>query len=378
MTTRPAHAGPHRRDGRSAMLATRAEPIPWWAWVWPLLAGAALAAKASFGVGVILAPVSAAVLVATVFAAVYHAEVVAHRVGEPFGTLVLALAVTVIEGALIVSVMLGGGPESETLARDTVFATVMLICNGLAGLCVLVGGIRHREQGFQVHGAAAGMAVLAALVVLSLVLPNYTTSAAGPRFSTSQLLFAGTASLVLYGTFVFVQTVRHREYFLYDADAHPHGTPPSQRAALISLGLLLVCLAGVVLLAKALTPYVRAGVAWAGAPEAVVGIVIAAVVLLPESTAALRAARRNRLQTTLNLGLGSALSSMGLTIPAVALASILLHRPLILGLGPKEQVLLALTLLIGVMTMGTGRTTVLQGMVHLVILAAFLFLAIVP
>jgi Ca2+:H+ antiporter len=215
-------------------------------------------------------------------------------------------------------------------------------------------------------------------VVLSLVLPNYTTSAAGPRFSTPQLLFAGTASLVLYGTFVFVQTVRHREYFLYDADAHPQGAPPSGRAALISFGLLLVCLVGVVLLAKALTPYVRAGVAWAGAPEAVVGIVIAAVVLLPEGTAALRAARRNRLQTTLNLGLGSAISSIGLTIPVVALVSILLQRPLVLGLGPKEQVLLALTLLIGLMTMGTGRTTVLQGVVHLVILAAFLFLAIVP
>ena len=360
------------------MFSSGAERIPWWGWAWPLLACAALGAKAGGDVGSLLVPISGAVLVATVFAAVYHADVVAHRVGEPFGTLVLALAVTVIEVALIVSVMLAGGPEGETLARDTVFATVMLICNGLAGLCLLVGGIRHHEQGFQVQGAAAGMAVFAALIVLSLVLPNYTTSAAGPYFSDSQLLFAGTASLVLYGTFVFVQTVRHREYFLYNADAHPHAPPPSNRAALISLVLLLICLVGVVLLAKALTPSIRAGVAWLGAPDAVVGIVIAAVVLLPEGTAALRAARRDRLQTSLNLGLGSALSSIGLTIPAVALVSILLQKPLALGLGAKEEVLLALTLLIGIMTMGTGRTTVLQGMVHLVILAAYLFLAVVP
>ena len=320
-------------------------------------------------------------LILTVFAAVYHAEVVAHRVGEPFGTLVLALAVTVIEVALIVSIMLAGGSESAALARDTVFAAVMIICNGLVGLCLLAGGVRHHEQDFRAEGASAALAVLAALVTLSLVIPNFTTSANGPVFSTSQLMFAGVVSLALYCTFVFVQTVRHREYFLPEAGTDAGGThaaPTGTVAAVACFGLLLVCLVAVIGLAKALTPALDAGVSQVGAPKAVVGIVIAATVLLPEGLAALRAARLNHLQTSMNLALGSALATIGLTIPAVAVVSILLQTPLALGLGPKEQVLLALTLLVSFMTLGAGRTTVLQGIVHLVIFAAFLFLAIVP
>ena len=356
--------------------------MPWWAWAWPLLACGVLGVRVAGVSGGLFTAGAAGVLIAAVFAAVYHAEVVAHRVGEPFGTLVLALAVTVIEVALIVSVMLGGGPDTAALARDTVFAAVMIICNGLVGICLLVGGVRHHEQGFQAQGANAALAVLTALVTLSLVLPNFTTSAAGPLFSTSQLVFAGTVSLVLYGVFVFVQTVRHRGYFLPDVDPDAgedtHAPPPSNGVALASLVLLLVGLVAVVGLAKALTPAVEAGVAAAGAPRAVVGIVIAAVVLLPEGLAALRAARLNRLQTSMNLALGSALASIGLTIPAVAAVSIVLGTPLALGLGPKEEVLLALTVLVSVITLGTGRTTVLQGVVHLVILAAFLFLAVVP
>ena len=309
---------------------------------------------------------------------------VAHRVGEPFGTLILALAVTVIEVALIVSIMLGGGPGTEALARDTVFAAVMIICNGLVGLCLLAGGARHHEQGFQAQGANAALAVLTAMVTLSLVLPNYTTSAAGPLFSVSQLVFAGTVSLVLYGTFMFVQTVRHRDYFLPQADPalaadeETHAPPPSSAATFASLALLLIALVAVVGLAKALTPTLERIVANAGTPKAVVGIVIAAVVLLPEGLAALRAARMNRLQTSMNLALGSALASIGLTIPAVAAVSIALDTPLALGLGPKETEVLAVTVLISVIALGTGRTTILQGVVHLVILAAFLFLAVVP
>jgi Ca2+:H+ antiporter len=326
-----------------------------------------------------VAAACAAVLIATVFAAVYHAEVVAHRVGEPFGTLVLAVAVTVIEVGLIVSVMLGGGAETSGLARDTVFAAVMIVCNGIVGLCLLSGGVRHYEQGFQVQGASAALAVLAALTTLTLVLPNVTTTAAGPVFSTAQLIFAGAVSLVLYGSFVFVQTIRHRDYFLpVDTEKGTHAPPPSNATAGISLFLLLASLVSVVGLAKVLTPTLESGVSRAGAPKAVVGIVIAALVLLPEGLAAVRAARANRLQTSLNLALGSALASIGLTIPAVAIVSIALAQPLALGLGLKEEVLLALTLLVGVVTLGTGRTTVLQGIVHLVILAAFLFLAVVP
>src|SRR5215212_1749319 len=353
------------------MAATPANRMPWWAWAWPALACALLVAAAFIEVTGALAGATALLLAATVFAAVYHAEVVAHRVGEPFGTLVLAVAVTVIEVSLIVSIMLGGGPETAGLARDTVFAAVMIICNGVVGVCLLWGGARHFEQGFQLQGASAALAVLAALVTLTLVLPNYTTT---------QLVFAGVMSAVLYASFVFVQTVRHRDYFLPPdgADEETHAPAPSRAAAWTSAGVLLIALGAVVGLAKALTPTVEAGVAAAGAPKAVIGIVIAGVVLLPEGLAALRAARANRLQTSLNLALGSALASIGLTIPAVAAVSVLLGKPLALGLAPKEEVLLALTVVVGVITLGTGRTTVLQGIVHLAIFAAFLFLAVVP
>jgi Ca2+:H+ antiporter len=218
------------------------------------------------------------------------------------------------------------------------------------------------------------------MTTLSLVLPNVTSSVSGPVFSTSQLIFAGTVSLVLYASFIFIQTVRHRDYFLpvEGSDEEVHAPSPSRTTALISGGLLLAALTAVVGLSKALTPTLEAGVSWIGAPKAVVGILIAALVLTPEGLAAVGAARANRLQTSLNLALGSALASIGLTIPAVASVSIALDQPLELGLGLKEQVLLALTLLVSVLTLGTGRTTVLQGIVHLVIFAAFLFFAAVP
>jgi Ca2+:H+ antiporter len=318
-------------------------------------------------------------LITTVFAAVYHAEVVAHRTGEPFGTLVLAVAVTIIEVALIVSVMVAAPAEKAGLARDTVFAAVMIVCNGIVGLCLLWGGARHHEQGFQVHGASAALAVLAALTTLTLILPNVTTTVPGPLFSTSQLVFEGIISLVLYGSFVFIQTVRHRDYFLpVGISDEAHAPLPSNKTAIVSAVLLLAALVAVVGLAKSLTPTLEIGLARLDVPKAVVGIVIAALVLLPEGLAALRAARVNRLQTSLNLALGSALATIGLTIPAVAVVSIALHQPIELGLGAKDQVLLALTLLVGVITLGTGRTTVHQGVVHLVIFAVFLFFAVVP
>jgi Ca2+:H+ antiporter len=353
---------------------------PWWAWAWPALAWVILLMTPFAGAGGLIAAAAGAAVVATVFAAVYHAEVVAHRTGEPFGTLILAVAVTVIEVALIVSVMVAAPAEKAGLARDTVFAAVMIVCNGIVGLCLLWGGARHHEQGFHLHGASAALAVLAALTTLTLILPNVATSVPGPMFSTSQLVFAGIVSLVLYGSFIFIQTVRHRDYFLTAErdDEEAHAPPPSNTTAAVSACLLLAALVAVVGLAKSLTPTLEIGVARLDVPKAVVGLVIAALVLLPEGLAALRAARANRLQTSLNLALGSALASIGLTIPAVAVVSIVLHQPLALGLGEKDQILLALTLLVGVITLGTGRTTVLQGMVHLVIFAAFLFFAVVP
>jgi Ca2+:H+ antiporter len=331
-----------------------------------------------FGTNGITAAAAGVVLIATVFAAVYHAEVVAYRTGEPFGTLVLALAVTVIETALIASVMVAAPAEKAGLARDTVFAAIMIVCNGIVGLCLLCGGARHREQEFQVMGASAALAVLAALAMLTLVLPNFATP--GPTFGTSsQLVFAGVVSLVLYGAFVFVQTVRHRDYFLPAelAEEEVHAPPPSNKTALVSVCLLLASLIAIVGLAKSLTPAVESGVQAFAFPKAVVGIVIAALVLMPEGLAAVRTARANRLQTSLNLALGSALATIGLTIPAIAVISIVLGQPLELGLDQKDEVLLALTLFISVITLGTGRTTVLQGIIHLAIFVVFLFFAVV-
>ena len=351
---------------------------PKWTWIVPLVAWLVLVAAMLKPGGIVLA-VAVLALTGAVFAAVHHAEVVAHRIGEPFGTLVLAVAVTVIEVALIVSVMLSGGADKEALARDTVFAAIMICCNGIVGLCLLVGGIRHHEQGFQIQGASSALAVLCAMSVLIMVLPNYATTVPGPGLSSSQLVFAGFISLVLYMVFVFIQTISHRDYFLVNnADEDVHPAPPSNSVALASVGWLIVSLVAVVGLAKALSPMVESGVSRVGAPAAVVGIIIAALVLLPEGLAALRNARANRLQTSLNLALGSALASIGLTIPTVAAVSLLMDRPIVLGLVEKEVVLLAVTLIVGVITLGTGRTTLLQGVVHLVIFAAFLFFAVVP
>jgi Ca2+:H+ antiporter len=328
----------------------------------------------------VLAAAAGIALITTVFAAVYHAEVVAHRVGEPFGTIVLAVAVTIIEVALIISVVIAAPAEKADLARDTVFAAVMIVCNGVVGACLLWGGARHREQGFQVQGASAALAVLAALTTLTLILPNVATSIPGPVFSTSQLAFDGVVSLVLYGGFIFVQTVRHRDYFLPVESEREgaHTPPPPNRTALVSAGLLLAALIAVVGLAKSLTPVLETTVRILDVPKGLVGIVIAALVLMPEGLTALQAARANRLQTSLNLALGSALASIGLTIPTVAVVSIALRQPVTLGLEQKDQVLLALTLFISVITLGTGRTTVLQGVIHLAIFAVFLFFAIVP
>lgn len=354
--------------------------MPWWAWIWPTLAWLVLLATFSGVAAGVLAAAAGMALITTVFAAVYHAEVVAHRIGEPFGTIVLAVAVTVIEVALIVSVMIAAPAEKADLARDTVFAAVMIVCNGIVGLCLLWGGARHREQGFQVQGASAALAVLAALTTLTLILPNVATSVPGPIFSTSQLEFDGLVSLVLYGGFIFVQTVRHRDYFLPPKSEQEgaHTKPPTNKTALVSAGLLVAALVAIVGLAKSLTPVVETAVRVLDVPKGLVGIVIAALVLMPEGLAALRAARANRLQTSLNLALGSALASIGLTIPTVAVVSIVLHQPITLGLDQKDQVFLALTLFISVITLGTGRTTVLQGVIHLAIFAVFLFFAIVP
>lgn len=320
-------------------------------------------------------------LIAAVMAAVHHAEVIAHKVGEPFGTLVLAIAVTIIEVSLIVSLMLSGGSDTSTLARDTVFAAVMIILTGMIGLCLLVGGVRYGEQVFGRHGVSSALVSLMAITILTLILPNFTTSIPGPYYSNSQLIFVAVISLALYGTFVLVQAVRHRDYFLpatAPMDEEVHAGPPSSQAALVSALLLLLCLGIVVLLAKKLSPTIEKGVIDLGAPKSLVGIIVAFVILLPEGLAALRAARKNRLQTSLNLALGSALASIGLTIPAVAIVSVVTGFPVTLGIDSKSMVLLMLSLFTIMLSFGTGRTTILQGIVLLVVFAVYLFTTIVP
>ncbi len=353
--------------------------FPWWSLSFPVLAVLLLAAKASTplgGPGLLLLLVFA--LGGTVFAAVHYAEVVAHKVGEPFGTLVLAVAVTVIEVALIVSMLISGGAESSAVARDTIFSAIMIVCTGVVGLCVTIGAGRHLEQGLNVKGATGALGVLTALSVLTLVLPDFT-SHPGPTFDVRQLAFVGVVSLVLYGVFIFVQTVRHRDYFLLEGGlGEAHAPAASTGNTLASLGVLLICLVAVVGLAKSLSPTVEAYVAAVGAPKSVVGLVIAGFVLLPESLAAVRAALRNRLQTSLNLAFGSVIASIGLTIPVVAVVSIWLGQPLTLGLDAKEIVLLSLTLLLSTLTIATGRTTILQGAIHLTVFAVFLFFAVIP
>jgi Ca2+:H+ antiporter len=324
----------------------------------------------------------AAGLIGCVLASVHHAETIAHRVGEPFGTLVLAISVTIIEVALIVSLMLAGGGKDAGLARDTVFAAVMIILNGMVGLAILTGALRHREQSFALPGVSSTLTVLVSIAVLTMILPNYTKTTPGPFYTNSQLAFVAVVTIILYGTFIVVQNFRHREYFTED-DVQPAGTQapnphPSNAAALASVALLLVALVAVVLIAKKLAPALEQGVAAIGAPKSLVGVIIAFIVLLPEGIAAIQAARDNKLQKALNLSLGSALASIGLTIPAVSVVSIVTGLPLSLGIDAASTVLLVLSLLVINISLSTGKTTILQGTVLLVIFSIYLFLTIIP
>ena len=391
---------------------------PSWTTVAPLVAIVALVpAWFAHPDGIVLG-LLAVLLVAAVLAAVHHAEVVAHRVGEPYGSLVLAVAVTIIEVGLIVTLMVTTDKDTSGLARDTVFAAVMITVNGIVGLSLLVGALKHHLAVFNPEGTGAALATVITLAVVCLVLPSVTVSEPGPVFTGGQLAFAAVASLALYGMFVFTQTIRHRDFFLpvaaaqhvpvvitagtdagsaagssavagagsasgfehepVDLDEDGHADPPTDRAALASLGLLVVSLVAVVGLAKIESPAIESGVAALGFPDAVVGVVIALLVLAPETIAAVRAAARNRVQVSLNLALGSAMASIGLTIPVIALASIWLDGALELGLDQLQSVLLLATAAVAILTVVPGRAKPLQGGVHLVLLAAFLFLTIAP
>ncbi len=323
------------------------------------------------------------ILISAVLSAVHHAEVIAHKTGEPYGTLVLSISVTIIEVSLIIAMMLAGHEGSEFIARDAVFATVMIVINGVVGLCIFMGGLKHHEMTFRNEGTNSALGVLTAMVTFILVMPMVTTSTPGPDFTKSQLAFAGIASFALYGAFLFFQTVSHRDYYLPKAvdkklDSEIHAEVPNNAKTAVSVLLLLLSLLLVVGLAEALSPAIEAGVKSADAPKTIVGIAIAMLVLMPEGYAAVRAARANRLQSSLNLALGSALASIGLTIPTVAAIAIFLNLPLSLGISSLNMTLMYLSLFIGALTLAIGRTTLLQGVVHLIIFFEFLFLSLVP
>ena len=337
-----------------------------------------------YGLPVAATVVAGLLLAASVLAAVQHAEIVAHKVGEPYGSLILALAVTVIEVGMIVMLMTAGGTGADTLARDTVFAAVMITTNLIVGLSLVVAAGKGALAVFQAEGSGPALATVLVLATMTMVLPSFTTSAPQGVFSGSQLAFAAVMSLLVWGAFVFTQTRRHRDFFLPVTDTgdvideEEHAEAPTQRAALTSLGLLLVSLVAVVGLAKVLSPAVEDGVAAAGLPHSFVGVVIALLVLLPETLAAVNNARRGRTQIALNLGYGSAIASIGLTVPAVGLLAAVLDLPLVLGLQPVHLALLVLTGLVSVLTLLHGRATRLEGLLHLAIAASFLFLAAVP
>jgi Ca2+:H+ antiporter len=360
-------------------------PMPKSSWIFPVLAVLFFAGATALGIsftpsaaGLLFAAALLVILFGTVFAAVHHAEVIAERIGEPYGTLLLTLAVTVIEVALIATIMLGE-KAVPTLARDTVFAVVMIVCNGLVGVCILAGGLRYREQDVQVTGSNLYLSVLIVMATITLIMPNYTLTTPGPIYSTLQLGFVSVVTLMLYGVFLYTQTIRHRDYFIGgDANGTDHGIQPSNRTLLLSAVLLLVSLLAVVLLAKKFSLVVDAGAAAIGAPPAFAGILVAVLILLPESVAAISAARKNDLQKSINLALGSSLATIGLTIPAVAVAAYALHKTLVLGLDTQEMVLLVLTFILSMLTFGTGRTNILFGLVHVVVFAVFLFLVFVP
>ena len=360
-------------------------PMPRSAWIFPALAVLFFAGATALGftftpsaTGLAFAAVLLVILFGTVFAAVHHAEVIAERIGEPYGTLLLTLSVTVIEVALIASIMLGDKPV-PALARDTVFAVVMIVCNGLVGICILAGGLRYREQDVQVSGSGLYLSVLIVLATITLIMPNYTQTAPGPVYSAGQLGFVSVVTVLLYGVFLYTQTIRHRDYFIGEsAGFADDGILTSNRMLGLSIALLLVSLLAVVLLAKKFSLVVDFATTWIGAPPAFAGVLVALLILLPESVAAVAAARNNDLQKSINLALGSSIATIGLTIPAVAVAAYALDQRLVLGLNSQEMVLLVLTFVLSMLTFATGRTNILFGLVHLVVFAVFVFMVFVP
>jgi Ca2+:H+ antiporter len=326
--------------------------------------------------------IASVLLILSVMSAVHHSEIIAERVGEPYGTIILAISITVIEVSIIVSLMMSEGPAAASLARDTVFAATMLILNGIIGLCLVIGGIKHYEQNFSTSSVTIALVSLVSILVITLVFPTFTESVAGSYYSMPQLIFASIACLVIYSAFLFAQTRRYRQYFLtIGADENEETAEPiqiSNKVFTTSLVFLIISLGIVVLLAKTLSPTIESIVTSYSLPKSLVGVVIAAIILLPEAIAAIIAARKNRLQTSINLSLGSALASIGLTIPSVAVVCLFMGMPVILGLDIKSIVLLGLSVFIVMLSLSGGKSNIVYGVVLLVNLFAFIFLMIYP
>ncbi|AJY44973.1 calcium:proton antiporter [Martelella endophytica] len=360
---------------------------PTWSWVLPVLA-AGLSGLEVTGVlhetSLVFIIPAVLLLGGAIFASVMHAGVIGAKIGEPHGSLVLAGCVTLIEVALIISIMMSGMEGTDEVARDTVFSAVMIVLNGIIGICLILGARIYHEQSFKLDAASAALAVLGTLSTLAFVLPDFAISGDHRQYSWAQLLVISLCCLVLYGVFLFIQTVRHRNYFVDDAGSErehffqKHNETPSGRVTLHSSLLLPLALATVILLAEALSHPLDHAIAAAGLPSALVGVVIATLVLLPEGISSIQAALQNKIQQSINLVLGSALASIGMSIPIVSLFTIISGHPLTLGLEPEQLVMLLLTLFVSTITLGTGRTTVLQGTVHLVIFVVFVLLTLVP
>ena len=316
------------------------------------------------------------VILISAFAVVHHSEILASVVGEPYGTLILTFAITAIEVMMIAAVMLTGPPVSF-LARDTMFAVIMIVFNGMAGLALLLGGLRYHEQSYNLQGANSFLAVILPLAVICLILPNYTESPGG-TLSTLHELFVIVMSLALYGVFLAMQTLSHRKYFLGPNEPdEPHTGHPAEILAAPWHGVLLVAhIVPIVLLSKQIALPIEFGVNLFNAPEAVVGFLVAVLVLSPESFAALRSALANQLQRSVNLLLGSVLASISLTIPAVLVIALMTERTVILGLAPVDTIMLVLTLALSMLTFASGRANALLGAVHLLLFLAYLVLIV--
>jgi Ca2+:H+ antiporter len=327
-----------------------------------------------------------AVIVWCAFGVVAQADHLAELLGEPLGTLILTLSIVIIEVALIAAVMLGA-QAAPTLGRDTMFAVLMIILNGVVGLALLLGGLRHHEQEYNLQGAVAYLAVIVPLATVALILPNFTRSTPDPTLSKVQGFFFALFTVLLYGVFLAVQTVRHRSFFVepqragavVDAagDASEY-EQPSVGVVVQHTALLIVTMLPIVLLSKQLAKLINYGIAVRGAPAALGGVLIALIVFTPEGMSALRAALDNQLQRSVNLCLGAALSTIGLTVPAVLGIGVITGHPVTLGLDPAEMTLLAITLVLSTLTFSGSPTTVLEGAVHLVLFFVYVVLIFSP